>query len=252
MGQAPELLLIGDGRLAGHLAHYFEQLGLRHAMWSRRRHAEGRCPDLKPLVHPKARVLLALSDGAIEPFISEHPELGAAAVRVHFSGSLASPLAIGAHPLFSFAGTLYEREVYERIPFIIDEGSPPLALLIPGLPNPSFFIEAQQRSCYHALCVLAGNFTTLLWRKLIFEFESEFGIRREHVLPYLESVTRSLAGKGAPLSGPLSRGDQATIRRNIEALKGDPFENVYRAFVCAYEEQGKLAAARGGKDWLAS
>jgi hypothetical protein len=48
----------------------------------------------------------------------------------------------------------------------------------------------------------------------------------------------------------LSRGDQATVRHNLAALKGDPFEQVYGAFVSAFEQQGKLAAA-GGKDWLA-
>jgi hypothetical protein len=45
-------------------------------------------------------------------------------------------------------------------------------------------------------------------------------------------------------------GDQTTLHRNLEALKGDPFEEVYRAFVSAYERQGKLATAAGGKDWL--
>ena len=247
----PDLLLIGDGRLARHLGRYFEQLGLSYAAWSRRMHAEGRCPELRQLAHSRTRALLAISDGAIEPFIGAHPELGSA-VRVHFSGRLASRLAIGAHPLFSFAGTLYQRELYERIPFVIDQGSPPLASLIPGLPNPSFFIEPERRSRYHALCVLAGNFTTLLWRKLFFELDGELGIAREQALPYLESVTRGLAGKAAPLSGPLSRGDQATIQRNLEALRGDPFEEVYRAFVFAYEQQGELATARGGKDWLAT
>lgn len=251
MEHKPDLLLIGDGRLAGHLSRYFEQLGLHHQRWSRRMHREGRCPDLKELAHPGARALLAISDEAIEPFVLGHPELEDA-LCIHFSGSLATPLAVGAHPLFSFAGTLYEREVYERIPFNLDEGSPPLPSLIPGLPNRFFYIDPQRRARYHALCVLAGNFTTLLWRKLIFEFEGEFGMRREQVLQYLDSVTRGLAGAGAPLTGPLSRGDQATIRRNIEALKGDPFEVVYRAFVSAYQEQGKLAAAQGGKDWLAS
>jgi predicted short-subunit dehydrogenase-like oxidoreductase (DUF2520 family) len=250
MGQLPAPLLIGDGRLARHLGRYFEQLGLSHAAWSRRMHAEGRCPELAAFVHSGTRALLAISDGAIEPFILAHPELGSA-VRVHFSGRLASSLAIGAHPLFSFAGTLYERELYERIPFVIDQGSPPLASLIPGLPNPSFFIEPERRARYHALCVLAGNFTTLLWRKLFFELDGELGLSHEHALPYLESVARGLAGNSAPLSGPLSRGDQDTLRRNLEALKGDPFEGVYRAFVSAYEEQGKLVAVQGGKDWLA-
>lgn len=250
MGQRSEILLIGDGRLGRHLAHYFDELGLSYAAWSRRMHAEGRCPAIETIVHPSTHALLAISDAAIEPFISAHPELKNA-VRVHFSGSLASTLAIGAHPLFSFAGTLYGRELYERIPFVIDQGAPPLADLIPGLPNPSFFIPPGHRSRYHALCVLAGNFTTLLWRKLFFELDRELDMEREHILPYLESVARGLAGTGAPLSGPLSRGDHATIGRNLEALAGDPFEPVYRACVSAYEQQNKRAAGSGGKDWLA-
>jgi len=250
VAELPDVLLIGDGRLASHLGRYFEQLGLRHVAWSRRLEADGRCPGLEVLVHSGTRALLAISDGAIEPFVQSHSELGKI-VRVHFSGRLASPLAIGAHPLFSFAGTFYERELYERIPFVIDQGSPPLASLIPGLPNPHFFIKSERRERYHALCVLAGNFTTLLWRKLFFEVEEELGMPREQTLPYLESIMRGLAGTGTPLSGPLSRGDQATLRGNLAALKGDPFEQVYRAFVSAYEQQGKLAAAMGRKDWLA-
>jgi 2-dehydropantoate 2-reductase len=244
------LLLIGDGRLARHLAHYFGQLGLEPASWSRRMHAEGRCASLRELVRADTHALLAISDGAIEPFVSAHPEL-ANVVRVHFSGRLVSSHVVGAHPLFSFADTLYERDLYERIPFVIDRGAASLSTLMPGVPNPSFHIDPAQRPRYHALCVLAGNFTTLLWRKLFHELELELGMSRAEALPYLESIARGLGGAGAPLSGPLSRGDQATLQNNLEALKGDPFEQVYRAFVSAYEEQRKLTASSGGKDWLA-
>jgi 2-dehydropantoate 2-reductase len=249
VAEQPNILLIGDGRLARHLRRYFAQLSLNHAIWSRRLEAQKLCPKLDAVVHSRTRALLAISDRAIEPFVQSHPELGKT-VRIHFSGRLASPLAIGAHPLFSFAGTFYERGLYERIPFVIDQGCPPLASLIPGLPNPSFFIEPGRRERYHALCVLAGNFTTLLWRKLFFELDADLGMPREQVLPYLESITRGLGGTGLPLSGPLSRGDRATLQRNLEALKGDPFEQVYSAFVSAYEQQGKVAAAVGRKDWL--
>ena len=249
MAETSNLLLIGDGRLAMHLARYFEQLDLAYATWSRRAQADGRCPALAALVHSNTHALLAISDAAVEPFLSAHPEL-AGAVRVHFSGRLTTELAVGAHPLFSFAGTLYERELYERIPFVIDCGSPPLASLIPGLSNPAFFIEPERRPRYHALCVLAGNFTTLLWRKFFFELDKELGMPREHAFPYLDSIARGLMGEGAPLSGPLARGDRVTLERNLASLKGDPFEDVYRAFVSAYEEQGKLTAALGGKDWF--
>jgi len=248
VAQVPELLLIGDGRLARHLTSYFEQLGLSHAAWSRRGKAEGRFPELRTLVHSGTRALLAISDAAIEPFVSSHPELRDA-IRVHFSGRLVTPLAIGAHPLFSFASALYTRDLYERIPFVIDKGAPPLDSLIPGLPNPAFFIDPDRRPRYHALCVLAGNFTTLLWRKFFFELDSEFGIAPEQALPYLESVTRALARPGAPLSGPLSRGDHATIQQNLEALQGDPFGDVYRAFLAAYERQEQLSR-QTGKNWL--
>src|SRR5258706_16468591 len=74
-GFLPNLLLVGDGRLARHLTRYFEQLGLSHATWSRRGQAEGRCAELDALVHAGTRALLAISDGAIEPFIAAHPEL---------------------------------------------------------------------------------------------------------------------------------------------------------------------------------
>src|SRR5713226_5916960 len=123
--ERPKILLIGDGRLARHLRRYFQQLSLSHAIWSRLMEAEETCPALGVLVQPDTRVLLAISDSAVDPFIRSHPELGKA-VRVHFSGRLASSLAIGAHPMFSFAGTFYDRELYERIPFVIDQGSPPL------------------------------------------------------------------------------------------------------------------------------
>ncbi|HEY2446075.1 MAG TPA: DUF2520 domain-containing protein [Rhizomicrobium sp.] len=249
MHETHELLLIGDGRLARHLARYFAQLGINHAVWSRRLHREERAPALAALVGPQTHVLLAISDGAIQPFIASHPELEQT-VRIHFSGGLASALAIGAHPLFSFAGALFERDLYERIPFVIDEGAPSLSSLIPGLPNPHFFIKTTERARYHALCVLAGNFTTLLWRKLFFELAREFGIPGRHALPYLESVAGGLARSGAPLSGPLARGDSETVARNLEALKGDPFEGVYRAFVCAFEQQQKLTAEDKAKDWL--
>src|SRR5258705_7117136 len=197
----PDLLLIGDGRLARHLSCYLEQLGLRHAQWSRRMHAEGQCPELNALVHSRTHALLAISDGAIEPFTSAHPELGSA-ICVHFSGRLSSPLAIAAHPLFSFTGTLYDRELYERIPFVIERGAPPLASLIPGLKNLSFFIEPERRSRYHALCVLAGDFTKPLLWQVLFERECQLGIALEHVLPYLEAVTPRRARTGPPPCRP--------------------------------------------------
>ncbi|HUP58400.1 MAG TPA: DUF2520 domain-containing protein [Bdellovibrionota bacterium] len=247
------MILIGDGRLARHLTRYFEQLSLPFLPWSRRALAEGRTVPLERLVEQAAAergqptALLAIKDAAVEPFIAENLCLERCD-RVHFAGRLTTPLAWGAHPLFSFSSSLHERELYERIPFVIDQAAPPLSRLIPGLPNPEFRLDPERRARYHALCVLAGNFTTLLWRKLFFELDWELDMKREHALPYLESVLQGLVSPGAPLTGPLARGDRATVEENLKALGGDPFEGVYQAFVRAFEGENE----RSGKEWLAS
>jgi hypothetical protein len=40
VAERPNIVLIGDGRLAQHLRRYFQQLNLSHAIWSRRMEAE--------------------------------------------------------------------------------------------------------------------------------------------------------------------------------------------------------------------
>ena len=39
---------------------------------------------------------------------------------------------------------------------------------------------------------------------------------------------------GAALTGPLARGDTGTIDLNLEALEGDSYQDVYRAFLRAH------------------
>jgi hypothetical protein len=81
---------------------------------------------------------------------------------------------------------------------------------------------------------MGGNFTTLLWRKVFEDAERRLGLERELFYPYLEQVTRNLVSSPDPLTGPLSRGDERTVTRHLDALGGDPFAEVYRAFVNAY------------------
>jgi predicted short-subunit dehydrogenase-like oxidoreductase (DUF2520 family) len=80
--------------------------------------------------------------------------------------------------------------------------------------------------------VLGGNFSTLLWSKVLSDFSERLGLPAETLGPYMSQVCRNvLQSGGAALTGPLQRGDVGTIRRDLEALRGDPFAEVYRAFV---------------------
>ncbi len=254
MGQVPgraALLLIGDGRLAGHLNHYFRAKKLPVTQWSRRHGAAGSRGDpwtaLPGLVEEADRVLLAIRDDAIPDFLRAHRR-DPAQVWVHFSGSVAVDGAWTAHPLSTFAGPSYALEVYEAIPFIVEREGPPLGELVPGLDNASAAIPRADKALYHALCVSAGNFTQLLWQQLFRHFQDRLGLAPGLALPYLRQTCRSLEqGPGSELlTGPLARRDHDTVRRNLEALNAAGWTDlagVYEAFLRLADSQSLEEAA---------
>ncbi len=235
MRQVPGFGVVGDGRLARHLRHYFSLLGLPVQWWSRRS-AAGTPPDV---FADSRTVLILIRDDAIVPFLEEWPALRAKRL-VHCSGSLVTPLAEGAHPLMTFGDALYDLDTYRGIPFVVDAGATPFTELLPGLPNPNFAIDAADRPYYHALCVMAGTLSTIVWRKLFDELETRLGIPAEAAHPYFCRLAANLlADRTSPPTGPLSRGDTATMAANLRALEGDPFHAIYSAMVAAYPQPGE-------------
>ena len=213
--------IAGDGRVATHFARYFELLGLPFRQWSRRvpRQSLDGCDT----------ILLLVSDPAIDTLAAQYPDR----TCVHFSGSHISALAHGMHPLMSFGRELYDVEQYRRVPFVAED--PALfRRLFPRLPNPCHGIRIEDKARYHALCAMAGNFTGFLWAKLLHDFPATLGIPVEAALPYLEQVCRNIAASPSQperfLTGPIVRGDAATVEKHLQALDGDPYGAVYAAF----------------------
>ena len=235
MGQVPSLStaplgIVGDGRVARHFHHYFDLLSLPVRGWSRR------APHRSPVeaLAPCDTVLVLIADSAIEPFIAAWWPLTRHRL-VHCSGSLVTSAAECAHPLMTFGPDLYDLATYQSIPFVLDTGGTPFHELLSGLPNPSFTIAASDRPAYHAHCVMAGNFSILLWRKLFDYLGGRLGIPESAAHPFLMQTTRNLMADGSgALTGPLVRGDAATIAANLTALEGDPFRDVYSACARAY------------------
>ena len=127
--------------------------------------------------------------------------------------------------------------------FILDRDAPDFADLLPGLPNAHARLDTAQKAKYHALCVMAGNFSCLLWQKLFDTLQSDFDIPATAAGPYLKQQTENLlADYQTALTGPLARGDTATIARNMAALKDDEFQAVYHAFVEAYKGKQEKAS----------
>ncbi|MGW8283064.1 MAG: DUF2520 domain-containing protein [Gemmatimonadota bacterium] len=227
--------IVGNGRVARHLAHYFTQEGLEIRRWARRPtpgdsdYGEADRAGVEEVLASCPVVLVLIRDDAIEPFLASVDLSGR--TLIHASGSLCTPFATSMHPLYTFGPDLYPAAVYPRIPFVCDDDGPEFASIFPGLRNPTWRIAPGDRSRYHAACVLGGNFTTLLWAHAM-EIFREVGLPAAAALPYLERTCANVAQHGSEaLTGPLVRGDRRTILSNLAALEGDPWAAVYRAFV---------------------
>ena len=230
MKQVPEYLIIGNGKMAFHICHYFRYLSIPFKQWSRTANSFSK---LLLLLQEASHVLILIKDDAIETFITEYLIRYDQLKRIHFSGSLETKLAYSAHPLCPFGeAKAYALTEYQNIPFFIDANGPDFSALLPGLNNPSYKIEATEKSYYHAMCVIANNFTTLIAEKFFYEMKNRFCIDKTDLMPFLEKTFDNI--KSYPnirFTGPLVRGDTTTLTRDLAALENDPFYFIFKNFI---------------------
>lgn len=230
--------------MAAHMQHYLALLGIPFLRWSRS--AGQSANQLRELIELSTHVLLLISDSAIETFYQQNPSLKSKSC-VHFSGALVSPSIPSAHPLMTFShpeqNGYYDLATYQKIPFVLEANRASGEELLPGLINPIYFIPSELKTHYHALCVMSGNFTTILWEKVFTDFEKILGLPREILFPYLQQTTSNLETSTqtkSVLTGPLVRGDQATILKHMKVLESDSFVEIYRSFVLNYIKTNNL------------
>ena len=224
-------LIIGNGRLARHFRYYFTLLSVPHLHWSR-----GSGEEISPQLAKAEKVLVLISDDSIERFIEDHQEEGNTQhCWIHCSGMLSTPLAESAHPLMTFASSLYDLLTYQSIPFVTEEGRKSFPELFPELNNPHVAISSKQKNYYHAWCSMAGNFTTILWQEFLKRLENEFHIDKELAFPYMNQVMRNIKCDENSITGPLARGDWMTVKKHQESLTNDAFRSVYEAFINIYK-----------------
>jgi predicted short-subunit dehydrogenase-like oxidoreductase (DUF2520 family) len=78
-----------------------------------------------------------------------------------------------------------------------------------------FEVADSERAAYHAGAAMASNFLIALESAA----ERVAGIDRELLVPLVEATVRSWAAEGpAALTGPIARGDEATVARHREAI----------------------------------
>lgn len=227
-------LIIGDGRVARHISHYFNLIGVPHLNWHRKLSA-----PLSDFAMQTDKALILITDAQIANFVKSQPSL-ANKTCIHFSGALRLDNVLGLHPLMPFASEMFDLETYKQIPFINEKGTPGLRELMPELSNPQFEIEPEKKSLYHAMCAVGCNFPVLLWQSVLKSFENELHLPKEVLKPCLDQILKNtFQNCENALTGPLSRGDTGTLIKHLDALSGRPEQNIYYAFLNYYLENHK-------------
>lgn len=225
----------GPGRVGSSLAAWLEACG------GRRVAAAGRAGLAGLATAGQDLLLVAVPDPALQAVAAELARRPQAAVVLHTSGSLdagalaplrAAGSAVGTlHPLKAFPHPLPDLEQARGVFFAVDgdRSARDLAFrLAAAWGAEAAEVPAAARSLYHfAATLAAGGVVTLL--AAAEEIAEGLGLPEAVTRGYLELCKGAVAaaaeahGEGRPLgsalTGPVARGDRATVVRHLEALR---------------------------------
>jgi hypothetical protein len=225
-------LVIGSGRTAQNFISFLQFRNIPYSHWNR---AQNSTQELTEHLKSASHVLLLISDSSLRVFFDSHLKTFSGPV-IHTSGALEISGLVGIHPLASFTQDPLNGEAFEKIHFVSTyQGT--LDEILPGFRNPLHRIFSYEKAKYHALCVMAGNFTVLLWQKIFSDFQ-KMGLSAEALNPYLEMIFNNIRmNPTAALTGPIARRDDLTIQKNLEALSEDSYREIYESFIKTHYPQ---------------
>lgn len=228
--QREPYLIVGRGQVATQWRSLFEAKKISYQQWHRHM-----TTPFSTMISQCATVLLAISDQAIIPFLEKNQAGDLSKFWLHFSGSLHTEKAFGYHPLMTLNHHILQPEIFEKILFVAQDDAPAFRSVFPKLKNPSLAMNASQKSLYHALCVMANNFSTMLWQTFYQEMTQKFKIPKAAIDTFLYVSTQNVTkDPERALTGPFVRQDHETIQKNLSALQGQPHHQIYQSFLAYY------------------
>lgn len=225
-------------------------------------------------------LLLAVPDGAIADVAAQIGRLGRpghGCVALHHSGALSAavlaPLAAAGyatgslHPLQTLADPEQGAERL-RDAFFTYEGAGEArrgaAAIVEAAGGRMLEVHAEDKARYHAACVFASNYVVACVSVATSLLADAVGVGRDEAAQALQPLWRgavaNLERPGLPraLTGPVARGDLATVKGHLESLAGGTRELYARLALEALElsrEQGLDAASAAAieaeiRSWL--
>ena len=253
MSAKPRVAIVGAGNLAGALAvslrsagYEIRQIVARGQAASMRR-ARALAREIGALAVSTERaeiqseiVWFCVPDGAIASAAESLAEAAnwSGKVALHSSGALASDelaalqrrgaAVASVHPLMTFVRG--SRPSLVEVPFALEGDRKAVGAaraIVLDLRGQPFTIRKEHKAAYHAW----GMFASPLLTALLAVSERVAGAAgisrraaRERMLPILKQTLANYARLGAPgaFSGPIARGDVATVKKHLKILLGVP------------------------------
>lgn len=241
--------MIGAGKVGFSLGRFFVQGGIPvTGYWSRRRESAQEAAaftgtkayrELTQLVQDSDALFLTVPDGAISSVFCNLRELGISGKQIcHCSGAMSAGEAFSGiaqagafgysiHPLFPISSKLESYRELQDAFFCLEGEGPHLAQwreLLEGLGARVQIIPGRGKARYHAACAIASNLMCALVQESL-ELLEDCGFSQEGALAALAPLMRSnlehliAHGPVQALTGPVERGDGATVSKHLHCLE---------------------------------
>jgi predicted short-subunit dehydrogenase-like oxidoreductase (DUF2520 family) len=200
----------------------------------------GRAVHEVPALRPARVWMLAVGDDQIEPVCAQLAKAGllAGAVVFHCSGAKSSAAlcsdgaaTASVHPVRSFADPQAVADAFDGTFCGIEGEAEALTLLTPAFEAIGARlvpIDAAAKTVYHAASVFASNYLTTVMDAALRAYQAAGippDVARALAAPLATETLANILrlGPEAALSGPIARGDMATVARQQQAVTGwDP------------------------------
>jgi predicted short-subunit dehydrogenase-like oxidoreductase (DUF2520 family) len=264
MGTVVELSIVGAGRCGRTLGRLARRAGWRigavtcrtlaHAKEAAAFIGAGR-PSVKP--EGSALTLIAVPDREIEGVVRalRMPRGGVAAhTCASFGAEALRPLrpAGALHPLRSFADPGRAAVSFQGTACAVDGDAEAMKLLLPfvrAIGGTPLRVKSGRKPLYHAGAVFASNYLVTLLETGLGLFEKA-GVKRAAALKALtglaEGTLSNVRAVGIPkaLTGPVERGDAATLRRHVESIL-EAAPRLFKLYSILGAQTARIAAAKG-------
>jgi predicted short-subunit dehydrogenase-like oxidoreductase (DUF2520 family) len=226
-------------------------------------------------ITPEAEVVfITTPDDAIEPTcraIAQKRGFAKNRIVLHCSGALASSVLAPArtcgafvaslHPLQSFASVEQAERLVPGSYCTVEGDGPALPVarrIVEDVGGRLLEITPEGKTLYHAAAVVASNYlVTLVHLALTLNHLAGIppGVSFTALRPLIEGTLTNIAAKGIPgaLTGPIARGDVATVTAHLRAIQEtapellEAYKILGRHTVGLAERQGSLTAEVSGR-----